>query len=295
MVTRDLLGWDTLSICDWSEIPHLELTNVSNVALTEGLPPGELTRLKTLILACECWDRAEMQNQLQKLSDFLDSLLGYTSDLEKLALKCGVCDFHRYRRGAFLTIKSEEYRKPNDCIPAIARNCQSLCSLDPRKFDGPRSFPRKWILLSTTYLEVVRCSCPALMELSLDAKVYLYDRRPRLVVAVNAALATFRNIRRLMVYTLIPYLPPDAGLLPHHQPRAVAPESIEILQRLKQGAIFERLTMNVEIERLVADDEYQRINDDEDWRVFLSYTCEVEKGVSWSITGEDRSLEFIRR
>ena len=43
------------------------------------------------------------------------------------------------------------------------------------------------------------------MELSLDAKVYLYDRRPRLDVPVIAALATFRNIRRLTVYTLILY------------------------------------------------------------------------------------------
>ena len=62
------------------------------------------------------------------------------------------------------------------------------------------------------------------MELSLDAKVYLYDRRPRLDVAVAAALAIFRNLRRLTVYTLMPNLPPDAELLPHHQVRAVARE-----------------------------------------------------------------------
>lgn len=62
------------------------------------------------------------------------------------------------------------------------------------------------------------------MEFSLDAKVYLYDRRPRLDVAVAAALAVLRNLRRLTVYTLMPDLPPDAGLLPHHQVRAVTRE-----------------------------------------------------------------------
>ena len=65
------------------------------------------------------------------------------------------------------------------------------------------------------------------MELSLDAKLYIYDHRPRLDVAVAAALAIFRNLRRLTVYTLMPDLPPDAGLLPHRQVRAVAREWIE--------------------------------------------------------------------
>ena len=117
LVIRDLLGWDTLSICDWSNTAHLELTNVSNVALTEGLLSGEL------IIACECLDRTERQNQLQELSDFLNSLLGYTSDLERLALKGWVCDFHRYRRDASLTIKLEESRKPNDCVSS---DCTAL-------------------------------------------------------------------------------------------------------------------------------------------------------------------------
>ena len=53
--------------------------------------------------------------------------------------------------------------------------------------------------------------------------------------------------------------------------------------------------MSIEIERLVVDDEFQRINEEDDWRVFLTYTCEAEKGVSWSITGENRNLKFIRR
>lgn len=110
LVIRDLLGWDTLSICDWSNTTHLELTNVSNVALTEGLPSGEL------IIAYECLDRAERQNQLQELSDFLNSLLGNTRGLERLALKGWVCDFHRYRRDASLTIKLQESRKPNHCV-----------------------------------------------------------------------------------------------------------------------------------------------------------------------------------
>lgn len=67
------------------------------------------------------------------------------------------------------------------------------------------------------------------------------------------------------------------------------------LRILKQGALFEKMTMSIEIERLVVGDEFQRINEEDDWRVFLTYTCEAEKGVSWSITGENRNLEFIRR
>ena len=110
LVTRDLLGWDTLSTCDRSNTTHLELTNVSNVALTEGLPYGEL------IIACECLDRTERQSQLQELSDFSNSLLGNTSGLERLALKGWVCDFYRYRRDDSSTIKLRESRKPNDCV-----------------------------------------------------------------------------------------------------------------------------------------------------------------------------------
>ena len=123
--------------------------------------------------------------------------------------------------------------------------------------------------------------------------MYLYDREPRLNMAVSNALATFRNLRRLTVYTIMPYLPPKAGLLPRHQARAVAREWIENLQRLKQGALFERPTVNIEIERLVIDDEFQRIHEEDDWRVFLTYKCEAGAGVSWSITGEDRSDDFI--
>ncbi len=33
---------------------------------------------------------------------------------------------------------------------------------------------------------------------------------------VNAALAKFRILRRLKVYTVMPYLRPQVGLLPHH-------------------------------------------------------------------------------
>ena len=100
-------------------------------------------------------------------------------------------------------------------------------------------------MLSTSNLEVVRCSCPGLMELSLDVKVYLYYRRPRLDVALAAALAIFRNLRRLTVHTLIPNLPPDAGLLPHHQVRAVAREWIE--NAGTRSILFEKMTMSIEI------------------------------------------------
>lgn len=114
-------------------------------------------------------------------------------------------------------------------------------------------------------------------------------------MGVTAALAAFRNLRRLTIYTIMPYLPPEFGLLPHHQARAVAREWTENIQRLKQGAKFVRLTMNIEIERLVVEDEFERIYDDDDWRVYLNYTWEAAKGVSWSVTGEERALEFIRR
>lgn len=126
---------------------------------------------------------------------------------------------------------------PTTALAVLAQHCQGLRSLILLNLDGPRSLPWKWILLSTTKLEVVRCSCPGLMELSLDVKVYLYYRRPRLHVAVTAALVLFRNLRRLTVYTLMPNLPPDAGLLPHHQVRAAAREWIE---NAKTRSIFLR-------------------------------------------------------
>lgn len=295
LVIRNLLGWSIFSICDWSNVTHLELVNVSSIALIEGLPAEKLSKLKTLIIACVCWDRAERQNRLQILSDFLNTLLTYTRDLGKLALKCGVCDFRQSRRGCSLIFKSEESRKSNDCVLTVAQGCQSLHSLELRNFDGPDSSPWKWILFSPNDLETINCGCPGLMELSLDAKTYFYGRQLRLDMGVTAALAAFRNLRRLTLYTIMPYLPPESGLLPHHQARAVAREWTENIQRLKQGAKFVRLTMNIEIERLVVEDEFERIYDDDDWRVYLNYTWEAAKGVSWSVTGEERALEFIRR
>lgn len=133
------------------------------------------------------------------------------------------------------------------------------------------------------------------MELSLDAKTYYYGRQIRLEMGVTAALAAFRNLRRLTIYTITPYLPPESGLLPYHQARAVAREWIENIQRLKQGTRFVRLTIFSEIERLVVEDDFERIYDDDDWRVYLKYTWEAAKGVIWSVTGEERALEFIRR
>ena len=295
LVIRDLLGWNIFSVCDWSNVTHLELINISSIALTESVRAEDLSNLKTLIIACDCRDRAQRQDQLQKLSDFLNTLLSYTTNLGKLSLKCGVRDFRQNRRDCSLSMKSEEFRNPNDCISTIAQRCQRLRSLELRNSDQQHSLPWKWILLSNNDLEVIGCGCPGLMELSLDAKIYLYGRQPRLDMVVTAALAAFRNLRRLTVHTLMPYLPPEPGLLPYHQARAIAREWTENVQRLKKGAKFERLTMNIEIERLVVDDEFQRIYDDDDWRVYLNFTCETGNGVSWSVTGEERSLEFIHR
>lgn len=295
LVICNLLGWGIFSICDWSNVTHLELVNVSCIALIESLPAGKLSKLKTLIIACVCWDRAERQNRLQKLSDFLNTLLTNTRDLEKLALKCGVCDFRQSRRGCSLTFKSEEHRKLNDCVSTIARGCQSLQSLELRNSDEPDSSPWKWILFSPNDLEAIGCGCPGLMELSLDAKMYFYGRQTRLDMGVTAALASFRNLRRLTVYTIMPYLPPEPGLLPYHQARAIAREWTENIQRLKKGAKFVRLMMNIEIERLVAEDEFERVYDDDDWRVYFNYTWDAAEDVSWSVTGEERALEFIRR
>ena len=53
--------------------------------------------------------------------------------------------------------------------------------------------------------------------------------------------------------------------------------------------------MNVKIERLGVDDKFQRIYQEDDWRVCLTYTFKVAKGVSWSVTGEERSIEFKPR
>ena len=292
LVIRNLLGWEFFRICDWSCITYLELVNVSNVAMIENILPEELSRLKILVIACECRDRAERQNQLQRLNGYLITLLSHTSDLEKLSLKCGVCDLLQNRRGFSLTSKSLECREPNDCVRTISQHCKRLHSLELRTFDGPRSLPWKWILLSAIDLEIIRYSCPSLMELSLDARTFLYGRHPRLDTCVNAALSKFRNLRRVTVHTLIPYSPPEAGLLPHHQARAISREWVENVQRLKEGVKFERLTVNVEIERLGVDDEFQRVYQEDDWRVCLTYMFEASKGVSWSVTGEERSIEF---
>ena len=281
LVIRDLLGQDFFRICDWSGVIHLELVNVSNVAMIENIPPEGLSRLKTLAITCECRDRTErqdQQDQLQKLSDYLYALLSHTSDLGKLALKCGVFDLLLNHRGCSLTSRSIDCCQPNDCLRAIAQHCKKLHSLELRTYDGPFSLPWEWIVLSATDLERIRCSCPSLMELSLDARTFLYGCHPRLDMCVTAALSTFRNLRRVTVHTLIPYSPPEAGLIVHHQARAVAREWVENLQRLKQGVEFERLTMNIEIE------------DQEGYGgVCLTYTFELGKGVSWSVAGEERT------
>ncbi len=292
LVIRGFLGWKIFGICDWSHITYLELTNVSNLALIECLPPEGCSRLQTFIIACECWDLDE----LQRLTVFLNVLLSFTSDLEQLNLKCGAGDFLQIRPGCCVTSKSTDTRKPNDCVSAITQSCQRLRSLHFRNFEcGPFSVAWSWAQLSPHDLQAIRCSCPSLMELSLDAKLYLYGCQPRLDIDVTAGLARFRNLRRLTVYTMMPYSPPEAGLRPHHQARAVAREWIENMLRLKQGVKFETLTMNIEIERLGEDDEFQRIDYDDDWWVCLKYKYETAKGVSWCVTGEQRSLEFLRR
>lgn len=75
---------------------------------------------------------------------------------------------------------------------------------------------------------------------------------------MTTALARFRNLRFLTVYTIMPYLRPEAGRLPHHQAHAVTRECVEDPQRLKEGVHFEKLSMNIEIEELQASDECQR-------------------------------------
>ena len=295
LVIQGLHGWEIFSICDWSRISHLELINISSVVDIESIPLAALSRLKTLVIACECLDRAERQAKLQKLSDILCTLLSHTSEIKKLALKCGVCDFLHNRRGCTLTYSSEERCNLGNFVETIARNCQRLQSLELRSFDGLKFLPWRWIMLSATDLKLIRCSCSSLMELSLDVKTYLYGCNPRLDMSVTAALATLRNLRRVIVHTLMPYSRTEAGLLPHHRARAVAREWVENLRRLKQGVGFERLTMEVEIERLGREDEFQWVYPEDDWRVYLTYTFDAINGVSWSVTGEERSVEFFRK
>lgn len=295
LVIRGLHCWTLFSVCNWSNITHLELTNVCDSALIGGLPPEELLRLKVLIIACECQDRAQRGNQLSKLSGFLKNLLSYTSHLENLALKCGVRDFDKHRRAGRVEAKSEGiHNETNDCVHAITWHCHNIRSLDLRNFDGPYSLPWKWILLSANDLRTIRHSCPGLMELSLDCKIYSYSRQLRLDMDIAIEISDFRNLRRLTVCTLMPCLPPKAGLPAHHQARAIAREWVENLQRLKKGTEFERLTVIIEIERLVTSDEFQRV-DFFHWWVRLNYTCETGKAASWYVTGEERTLEFLRR
>ena len=111
---------------------------------------------------------------------------------------------------------------------------------------------------------------------------------------VNAALAEFRFLRCLTVYTVMPYLRSRAELLPHHQARAVAREWVENLQRLNEGVEFERLAVKIERERLLAHDEFERIDDEDEWWVCLDFTCDSRKSACWYVTGEKRSLEFRR-
>ena len=93
---------------------------------TQLSTPEELSKLMTLVIACECRDRAKRQNQLQRLSGYLYTKLGHTSDLRKLAFKCGVCDLLQNRRGCSLTSKSMESRKPHDCVRTTAQHCRKL-------------------------------------------------------------------------------------------------------------------------------------------------------------------------
>ena len=86
---------------------------------------------------------------------------------------------------------------------------------------------------------------------------------------MTAEFAEFRNLRRLMVYDIMPHSRPIAGLKPHHRARAIAREWNENILWLKRGVKFHRLMMSVEIERLVPDDEFRRVNDKEEWSVCL--------------------------
>lgn len=69
LAIRDLLGRDFFRICDWSNVTHLELVNVSNVAIIEEIPPEELSRLMTLIIAMpgSCRE-AESATKTERLS-----------------------------------------------------------------------------------------------------------------------------------------------------------------------------------------------------------------------------------
>ena len=54
LVIRGLLGVSLFRICDWLNITHLKLTNISNLTIVEILLPEELSRLKILIIAYGC-------------------------------------------------------------------------------------------------------------------------------------------------------------------------------------------------------------------------------------------------
>ena len=289
LVLRGLLGWNFFNICDWSNIIHLELINVSHVALSKDLPPRKLSGLKTFIIACGCWDHVKRQNHLSDLIGFLDNLLTCTRNLDTLTMKFGVLDFHQNRDGYSLFNYSEGSCRQHVCVPVITQHCQSLRSMDLRIFEGTRSLRWLWILLSVSDLEAIRSSCPSLMELSLDSKIHFHGREAGLDMDVTAALAKFRNLRRLTVYTILDHSRPEAGLLPHHQARAVTREVVENLQRLKEGVKFDKLTVKIEMERLVVDDEYQgNVESDDRW-VCLNYTFEAGKAASWFVTGEERA------
>lgn len=67
LVIRNLLGWSIFSICDWSNVTHLELVNVSSIALIEGLPAEKLSKLKTLIIALCVLGSSRQTEQASKI------------------------------------------------------------------------------------------------------------------------------------------------------------------------------------------------------------------------------------
>ena len=155
------------------------------------VPAKHLVHLKVLVMDHRCrGGKGVYQKLYTQVAEMMYKLLDQISSLVRLSLKVDV----------------------QTMLPAVRKHGPALSSiqlLDYRDHSSPRMN-----VLRYEDLTPLRIKCRKLIELTIDVEFDPWFAPPRPPPFIHSALAQFRNLRRLTVYTFLDRQPPIKNMQP---------------------------------------------------------------------------------
>ncbi len=212
-----------LHVWNWTQLVHLKLNNVCIFSFLTTVPYKNLVHLRVLHMYDRC--RTNHAQSSNMICNLLDSI----APLHTLGIACMI---EQPQAKTILSIRRQG--------PSL----KVLVLIDCKKF-----WHTDWKFLHAWDMRGINVSCPNLMQLSIDLPIHPDLQTPRPILYESAALAHFRNLRRLRICTKCLQDPLETESETWQLIGVSIRTWLKMLMVAKQGCAFESIRVMVLVER----------------------------------------------